>query len=52
MIFQWEIQLNNGPAVKRFFKLRRGESIDHLALKLVGFILFMRFTPEVEKSII
>ncbi|MCD4782605.1 MAG: hypothetical protein K8T10_02120 [Candidatus Eremiobacteraeota bacterium] len=33
--------MNNEPAIKRFFKLHRGESIECAALQLVGFILFV-----------
>lgn len=50
MNFQWKIQQNNKPSRRCFFGLRGGESIDHVILKLVGFILFFDFDPEVEKD--
>ncbi len=50
MSFQWKIQLNNKPSRRCFFSLRGGESIDHVILKLVGFILFFDYNPEVEKD--
>ena len=50
MTFQWKIKQNNRPSRRCFFSLRGGESIDHVILKLVGFILFFDFNPEVEKD--
>jgi len=50
MDFQWQIKVNNNRPVRRFFEIKKGESIDHVALKLLGFILFFDYNPAVEKS--
>jgi len=49
--FSFDITVNGRAYGKRFFTLRQGESLDHVILKLTGFILFCRYEPSVEMPV-
>jgi uncharacterized protein YaeQ len=49
--FQLKISINNKSAGKRFFSLKTGESLDHVMLKLVAFIIFFDNNPSIETSV-
>jgi len=49
--FQIKMFINNQSAGKRFFSLNEGESLDHVMLKLLAFIIFFEHTPSVETSV-
>jgi len=50
-VFSFDITVNDSAYGKRFFTLRQGESLDHVILKLTGFILFCRYEPSVEMPV-
>jgi len=49
--FQIKMFINNQSAGKRFFRLNEGESLDHVMLKLLAFIIFFEHNPSVETSV-
>jgi len=49
--FQVKVFVNKIFAGKKFFRIGQGESLDHVVLKLLGFILFHEYSPEIEYSI-
>ena len=51
MEFQFRLIINEKKTKKKFFRVSRGESIDHVLLKLIGYIMFSQYKPGIEKRV-